>query len=64
MESLVDEVVLRDVIPNDLPITFKFEHEPEGYRMAAFSSPDQRGVHGSLGEDHEGSEEYSEDGVG
>jgi len=36
MESLMDEVVLRDVIQNDLPITFKFEHEPEGYRMAAF----------------------------
>lgn len=36
MESLMDEVVLRDVIQDDLPITFKFEHEPEGYRMAAF----------------------------
>ncbi len=36
MESLVSEITLRDVIDDDLPITFKFENEPEGYRMAAF----------------------------
>src|SRR2546422_6261125 len=36
MENLMDEIILRDVREDDLPLTFKFENEPEGYRMAAF----------------------------
>jgi RimJ/RimL family protein N-acetyltransferase len=33
---LESEIILRDIKEDDLPITFKFENEPEGYRMAAF----------------------------